>query len=120
MLLDLVSASMPLHTSSAISATGATTLVSAPGAGKQIAVQAVRVWGMTNTTGQMQGAFFDGSAQRFWHVGISLGAALIDRDLQASPSLWNTNTALQYACTVSAASTPGLFVEVVYQIVSKG
>lgn len=121
-ILDLVSASLPRWTASSIGATGATSLVAAPGAGKQIAVQAVRVWGMTNTTGQVQGAFLDGTttAQRLWHVGISLGAAFIDRDLQAAPWFLDTNSALQYACTVSASSTPTLFVEVCFQVVAKG
>ena|SRR3990167_3310469 len=118
-LLNLDSASLPKWTASSIAATGATTLVSAPGAGYAIAVQEVRVVGMTTTTGQVQGAFLDGTttARRLWHEGLSLGAVFLDRSMESAPLVLDTNTALQYACTVSAASTPSLFVEVCFQVV---
>lgn len=122
-LLDLVSASLPLATGLSITATGATSLVAAPGAGRQIAVQTMRVYLMTTTTGQVETAFLDGTTTAtpmFNAIGISLGAATLDRDMQASPWFLATNSALLFRCSVSAASTPTARVEVIYQIVQKG
>lgn len=111
-LLNLDTASLPLYTSSTISATGATTLVAAPGAGQRLAVHMLRVVLMTTTAGQVQSEF---NASMFWNAGFSVGTLPLDRDLQASPWALDTDTALTFACTVSAASTPSLRVEVLFQ-----
>ena len=106
-ILDLNFSSLPKWTSSSISATGATTLVSAPAAGYALAIHHIRVVSETTTSGQVQSVFLDGTTAsvRFWSEGISLGADFILRDL-VNPWVLDTASALQFACTVSASSTP--------------
>lgn len=98
-----------VFTTSAITATGATTLVSAFGTNQAILVDHLRVVSLTVTTGQVEFSFGNTTTVgHFFGVGTGIGELL---DLHFStPWQLATNSALVFAATVSAASTPTLRV----------
>ena len=113
-LLNFDIASLPLYTLTTVTATGATTLVAAPGAGQRIVVHNLRVYLLTNTTSQVE-SDFNGPGGMFFSQGLSIGTAPLSADLDGSPWALDTNTALTFACTLSAASTPTIRVQVLFQ-----
>lgn len=115
-LLNFDIASMPLYTSTAVTATGATTLVDAPAAGSRLVIHRLRVYLLTNTTQQVESQF---NGALFFSQGLSLGTAPLDLNLDQCPWAMDTATALTFACTLAAASTPTLRVEVLFQRVQR-
>ena len=113
-ILNFDIASLPLYTVTTVTATGATTLVAAPGAGQRIVVHGLRVYLLTNTT-QLVESEFNGTPGMFFSQGNSLGTSPLNIDLTGSPWALADNAALTYACTLSAASTPTLRVQVLFQ-----
>ena len=98
-------------TTTAIAATGATTLVAAPGTNAALYVDSLRVVSLTTTTALVEFSFGDTTTVgHFFGAGTGIGTIL---DLHF-PKPWqlSTNSALSFAATVSAASTPTLRVTV--------
>lgn len=115
-ILNLDLASLPNYTASSIGATGATTLVAAPAAGRRIVVQRLRVYLLTTTTQNVESQFNGGM---FFSQGATQGTAPLDIDLVGTPWALDTATALTFACTLGAASTPSARVEVLFQIATR-
>lgn len=98
-----------VFTTSAITATGATTLVAAFGTNQAILVDQLRVVSLTSTTALVEVSFGDTTTVgHFYAAGAAIGTML---DINF-PTPWRlaTNSALIFAATVGAASTPTLRV----------
>lgn len=113
-LLNFDTASLPLYTNTTVTATGATTLVAAPGAGQRLVIHHLRVYLLTNTTQQVESEF-NGPPGMFFSQGNSIGTMPLNVDLTASPWAMDTNTALTFAATLGANSTPTIRVQVLFQ-----
>lgn len=100
-----------LFTTTAITATGATTLVAALGTGLSILVHQLRVVSLTVTTADVEISFNNsaGAAGHFYAAGTVIGE-LLNMDFASKPLILETNTALLVICSVGAASTPTLRV----------
>jgi len=98
-----------VFTTSAITATGATTLVAAFGTNQSILVDQLRVVSLTATTAIVEFSFGNTTTVgHFFGAGTGIGEIL---NLQfTKPWRLETNTALFFAATVGAASTPTLRV----------
>lgn len=98
-----------VFTTTAITATGATTLVAAFGTNQSILVDQLRVVSLTTTTGQVEFSFGDTTTVgHFNGVGSGIGELM---NLQfTTPWQLETNSALSFAATVSAAVAPSLRV----------
>ena len=97
-------------TTTAVAATGATTLVAAFGTNQSILVHQLRVVSLTVTTALVEFSFGDTTTVgHFYGAGTAAGT-LLEIDFGSRPWMLNTNAALVFAATVGAASTPTLRV----------
>lgn len=113
------STSIPDSTATSMGATGATTLVAAPGAGSRLAIDRIRVYLATNTTGLVEMSFREGASGslKYRTYGNSIGTAPLSVDF-TNPWILDTATAFQAVCSVTAASTPTVYIDVSYRIVA--
>jgi len=121
---------LPQFTSTSVGATGSTNVVSAPGAGNALAIDSIRIFISTDTAGEND-TFLRASSLTALSVTASSSNAMfrtlysqtqttLALDTQLSePWILDTNTALVFALTISAASTPGAQVEVRYRILTR-
>lgn len=111
---------LPLYTSTTMGATGATTLVSAPAAGQSLLIHSLHVIPQTNTTGYMEVTFREGAAgsTHFRTLSNSLGALAISRNLDV-PITVDTATSWQAIMSVTAASTPSVWIGIGYQVITR-
>ena len=98
----------PAYTSTSLGATGATSLVSAPGSNNSLVIDFIHIVNQTNTTGQVEITLREGAAgsTHLRTYSFSLGAAPIDQLSLDVPLVVDSNAALQVVCSVTAASTP--------------
>ena len=113
--------SVPLFTATTFSATGATSLVAAPGAGYHIAVDGLRVVPTVDTSSDQDISFRSPDTTTATLMFRSLStltdtASWFSADLQ-TPWVLPTNSALQAVLSITAASTPGAYVEGRYRTV---
>ena len=113
------------HTSTTLTATGATTLVGAPAAGAAIAIDHIKILLTTDTSSRLD-VYLSPSL-----TAASIGRIYTNQTLSSSndgialnqtynpPIVIDTATALLVMCTASAASTPGASVEVTYRILTR-
>jgi hypothetical protein len=120
-VFDAAFTTLPLLTTSTIKATGATTLVAAPGAGKSICVFMVGGNNQTNSTGYAELALQEGAGGtlRFREYNNSLGTHFMDRNFLETPWILDTNTAFLVVASVTAASSPGAEITVQYRIIDR-
>ena len=101
-------------TSTTLGATGASTLVSAPGTNEVLEVFHIHAVNRTNTTGFIELSFRDGAAGNLMFPQYSQSIGLIfDMDLTI-PWRLTSAQAMQCVLSVTAASTPSVLVTVGY------
>lgn len=109
-----------LYTSATMAATGATTLVAAPGGDISIVVHSLHVLLNTTTTGRQEVSFREGAggALRYRSHGISLGTIIFQKEFNI-PWIIDTNTAFLSVLSITAASTPGAEVTVGFRLLDR-
>ena len=111
---------LPYWTGTTQAATGATTLVSAPGAGLRIAVDGLRVVITTDTTLRIPFNFYENTTTAGMFYGnqsaTNGGVVPLSMDL-TTPWLLQTNASLGFVIG-AMASTPGCAIEIRYRSVT--
>lgn len=113
---------LPLYAATSFGATGATTLVAAPGTGVSIAVDGLYSFISVDTAGKHDSYFYAETIT----TGImfrtlqaqTTGAVPLNADLQ-TPWMLETNSSLRCSMSLTAASTPGLHIAVRYRLVRR-
>ena len=112
---------LPLATSTSFVDTGATAAVAAPGAGFAIAVSNIHAMPITTTVGLNDLSWRQNGTStglRIWTgaFALSAGTAIIDKAFDP-PWVLDANQPLVAVLSLTAASTPTVYISVAYRIV---
>lgn len=110
---------LPLFTMPSITATGATSLVAAPGTNLSIVVHSLYATLMTTTTGRSEISFREDSngASQYRSRSTTVGE-ILSKEFTI-PWILETNTAFVGALSCSGASTPTVEITVGYRILDR-
>lgn len=120
-LLENRYTTLPLFTASTIKATGATNLVSAPTAGKSVVILDVHLNNQTTTTGFQELSLREGASGPLLYRAYAQTANqnIYQKSWRDNPWILDTATAFVAVCSVTAASSPGLEITVMYRILDR-
>ena len=119
-LLENSYTNLPQVVTLLLNATGATNIAAAPGSDLSLVIMDINVNCQTTTTGFQELSFGEAGGTLNYRVyGQTKSTNVFSKSFEPNPWILSSNTAFALTLSVTAASTPGLEVTVMYRTLAR-